>query len=152
TMSTKKVVLLERLLPGFVPPDKSQQFPLLLPSVVHDPCRETKQEREEYEEEDPEEEFHDDGWTHASPEQIEYCVRGYNDELDFLEMELSCATELYSRTHIRLHIMHCLDERDELIIEHTRFFPHRKGKLDEARRTRISKDPTRVIRAYEERV
>jgi hypothetical protein len=151
-MSTERRVRLELLLPSYDPFKKLLLNPFPAPvAVLTRKCEQVRDDKEDDNEEDEDDEFYYDGWTHATPELIEYRVRGYNDEIEFLELELAAARELYSHASIRLKIQHCMEERDALIVEHTYFYPERRHNLKKARESRISKDPTPVILAYEER-
>ncbi len=145
-MFAKRALALRWALPAFdLTSDHHQSNPLVpivAPDPHHEPC---------YEEEDCEdEEFNYDDWSHAPPELIEQYVRAYNEEIETYEIELYCADNPCSRVTLRQKIRACIDLRDDLIVEHTRFYPERAHLLELARRRRTIQDPHSVRRAYEE--
>lgn len=146
TISTKRAVFLERVLPAFDPISSNRELTLLVPLPTPDPRREPSQEEEECEAEEP----YCDDWSHAAPELIEQRVRAYNEEIGTHAIEIYFASDPYTRMRLRQKIMNCMDARDDLIVEHTRFYPERAHLLEAARRSRAAQNPDRVRRAYEE--
>jgi hypothetical protein len=145
-MSTKRAVFLERVLPAFDPISSNRELTPLVSLPTPDPLREPSQEEEESEDE----ESYCDDWSHAAPELIEQRVRAYNEEIGTHEIEIYFANDPYTRMRLRQKIMNCMDARDDLIVEHTRFYPERAHLLEAARRSRAAQNPDRVRRAYEE--